>query len=173
MWIFSWPFKHPKPWGCSEQKCFSSAIEGLRYHDGWGHQGPKDVILDVPDAEEGGAVGAGAASPVEAWETESVRGGGVDQAPVRADESRGQILWETPHQVTVEDLRLPDQLWLLHRVKAEGSDVRQWRPGLVSQRPMIERLDLKNTYVALQMPADNNKKLPHSLNGISAEILRC
>ena len=85
------------PWGCSEQKCFSSAIEVLRYHDGWGNQGPKDAIIDVPDAEEGGAVGAGAASPVEAWETEPVRGGGVDQAPVRADESRGQVLWETAH----------------------------------------------------------------------------
>ena len=143
MRIFSRPFEHPKPWGCSEQKCFSSAIEVLRYDDGWGNQGPKDAIIDVPDAEKSGAVGAGAASPVEAWETKPVRGGGVDQAPVRADESRGQVLWETPHKVAVEDLGIPDQLWVLHRVEAEGSDVREWPTGIVSQRPMIEGLDLK------------------------------
>ena len=48
-----------------------------------------------------------------------------------------QQVSRAPHQVIVEDLRLPDQLWLLHRVKAEGSDVRDWRLGLVSQKPMI------------------------------------
>ena len=87
MWIFSRPLEHPKPRGCGEQKRLSSAVKVFRYRD-WGrHQRPKDVVIDVLDAEEGGAASAGAASPVEAREAEAVRGGGVDQSPVRADES--------------------------------------------------------------------------------------
>ena len=144
MWIFSRPLKRPEPWGCGEHKCFSSAVKVLRYHDGRGHQSPEDVVIDVPNAEEGGAASAGAASPVEAWEAESVRWGGVDLAPVRADQPGGQVLWEAPHEVAVQDLCLPHQLWVLSRVEAEGGHMSQWGPGLVSEGPPTEGLNLEN-----------------------------
>ena len=144
MWIFSRPLEHPESRGCSEQECFSSAVEVLWYHDGRGHQGPEDVVINVSNAEEGGSASAGAAPPVETREAESVRGGRVDQAPVGADQPGGQVLWEAPHEVGVQDLGLPHQLWLLSRVEAEGGHMSQWRPGLVSQGPPTEGLNLVN-----------------------------
>ena len=142
MWIFSRPLEHPEPRGGREQKRFSSAIKVLWYHDRGRHKRPKDVVINVLDAEEGGSVSACAASPVEAREAEPVRGGGVDQSPVWANQPGWQVLREAPHEIAVQDLSLPDQLWVLRCVEAEGGHMSQWRPGLVSQGPVTKSLDL-------------------------------
>ena len=69
-------------------------------------------------------------------------GGGVDEPPVRADKSRGQVLREATHEVGAEDLRVSEQLGLLRGVEAEGVEVGERRPCLVTQGPLAQRINL-------------------------------
>ena len=57
VWVFPRPLEHSEPWRRREEEGLPGPVEVLRHHDRGGHQGPEDVVLDVRDAEQGGAVG--------------------------------------------------------------------------------------------------------------------
>ena len=63
MWVFPRPLEHSEPWRRREEEGLPCPVEVLRHHDRGGHQGPEDVVLDVRDAEQGGAVSAGPTQP--------------------------------------------------------------------------------------------------------------
>ena len=132
--ILSRPVVHLKTGNCSEEKTFSGAVEMFWHEYGGWDQCSEHHLVGVLDTEQSGAVSAGAAASVEAGQTEAVCRGGVDEAPVVANEPSWQVVWQQGHQLLWQYLSVPHQLrWLRCSVQTQLTNMSQWRLTLMCQ----------------------------------------